>query len=172
MRLLIAPHDLMDQQIANADTRVASLLDGEVSQRQLSIPGVGPSSAATLMAEIGDIWRFTDVDQLLAYAGAHPKRAELGHEGRKPRNELDHGQDRHAHLRAAAYRMAVVGVQRNSIIRAQLARKRAAGRSAMNSLGHCMSKALAIVGGVWRCGKDFDPGGCKRRISLTGSYGI
>jgi hypothetical protein len=58
---------------------------------------------------------------------------------------------------AAAYRMAVVGVQLNSIMRAKLARKRAAGKSAMNSLGHCMSKALAIVWSVWRGGKDFDP---------------
>jgi hypothetical protein len=46
-----------------------------------------------------------------------------------------------AYLRAAAYRMAVVGVQHNPIIRAHYARKRAAGTSAMNSLGHCMSKA-------------------------------
>jgi hypothetical protein len=81
MRLLIAQHDLLDQQIASADTRVASLLDGEVSQRLLSIPGVGPSTAATLMAEIGDIWRFTDVDQLLAYAGVHPKEQSSGTKG-------------------------------------------------------------------------------------------
>ncbi|HEU0251076.1 MAG TPA: IS110 family transposase [Solirubrobacteraceae bacterium] len=81
MRLLIAQHDLLDQQIASADARVASLLDGEVSQRLLSIPGVGPSTAATLMAEIGDIWRFNDVDQLLAYAGVHPKEQSSGKKG-------------------------------------------------------------------------------------------
>jgi hypothetical protein len=27
----------------------------------------------------------------------------------------------------------------------------------MNSLGHCMAKALALVWGVWRGGRDFDP---------------
>jgi len=27
----------------------------------------------------------------------------------------------------------------------------------MNALGHAMSKALAIVWGVWRSGRDFDP---------------
>ena len=94
MRLLIAQHDLLDQQIASADTRVASLLDGEVSQRLLSIPGVGPSTAATLMAEIGDIWRFSDVDQLLAYGGGASQGAELRAEGREPGDELDDGQDR------------------------------------------------------------------------------
>jgi transposase len=136
---------------------VASLLDGEVAQRLLSIPGVGPSTAATLMAEIGDIWRFTDVDQLLAYAGVHPKEQSSGKKGANPETSWTMAKTGNAYLRAAAYRMAVVGVQHNPILRAHYARKRAAGKSAMNSLGHCMSKALAIVWGVWRGGKDFDP---------------
>ena len=48
-----------------------------------------------------------------------------------------------SHLRAAAYRMAVVGVQHNPVIAAHYARKRAAGKSKMNALGHCMRKALS-----------------------------
>jgi hypothetical protein len=53
--------------------------------------------------------------------------------------------------------MAVVGTQHNPAIRAHYLRKRAQGKSAMNAMGHCMSKALAIVWGVWRSGLDFDP---------------
>jgi transposase len=157
MHLLVEQHDLLERQIATADARVASLLDGEVAQRLLSIPGVGPSTAATLMAEIGDIWRFTDVDQLLAYAGVHPKEQSSGQKGANPETSWTMAKTGNAYLRAAAYRMAVVGVQHNPIIRAHYARKRAAGKSAMNALGHCMSKALAIVWGVWRGGRDFDP---------------
>ena len=77
-----------------------------------------------------------------------------------------------AYLRAAAYRMAVVGVQHNPIIRARDARKRAASKSAMNSLAHCMSEALAIVWDVWRGGTDFDPAHGSARISWTTTYGI
>ena len=40
-----------------------------------------------------------------------------------------------AHLRAAAYRMAIVGVQHNPVIRAHYERKRAVGKSKMNALG-------------------------------------
>ena len=54
--------------------------------------------------------------------------------------------------------MALVGTQHNPVIAAHYARKRAAGKSKMNALGHCMRKALAIVWGVWRNGTDFDPG--------------
>ena len=62
-----------------------------------------------------------------------------------------------ATIRSAAYRMAVVGTQHNPVIRAHYLRKRAQGKTAMNALGHCMSKSLAIVWGVWRSGRDFDP---------------
>ncbi len=53
--------------------------------------------------------------------------------------------------------MAVVGVQRNPITRAYYERKRAAGKSKMNALGRCMSKALSLVWGVWRNGAGWDP---------------
>ena len=60
-------------------------------------------------------------------------------------------------VQAAAYRVAVVGLQHNPVIAAHYARKRAAGKSPMNALGHCMRKALGLVWGVWRNGVDFDP---------------
>ena len=67
MGLLLDQYDLLEAQIVAADARVASLLDTEVSRRLQTIPGVGPSSCAALIAEIGDIGRFDDVDQLLAW---------------------------------------------------------------------------------------------------------
>jgi len=74
-----------------------------------------------------------------------------------------------AYLRAAAYRMAIVGIRHNPLIAAHYARKRAAGKSKMNAVGHCMSKALSLVWGVWRGGRDFDP---NRAEGLTRPYGI
>jgi transposase len=156
MRLLIGQYDLLEQQIEEADRRVAALLDGEVAQRLLTIPGVGPSIVGTLMAEIGDIWRFTDVDQLLAYAGVHPHEQSSGKKGANPETSWVMAKTGNAFLREAAYRMAIVGIQHNPIIRAHYARKRAAGKSRMNAVGHCMSKALSLVWGAWRGGKAFD----------------
>jgi len=155
--LLLDQYDLLEGQIEAADRRVASLLDGETARRLLTIPGVGPSTAATLMAEVGDITRFADVDQLLAYAGVHPAERSSGRKGSSPETAWRRSKAGNSHLRVAAYRMAVVGVQHNPIIAAHYARKRAAGKSKMNALGHCMRKALSIVWGVWRNGHDFDP---------------
>jgi len=155
--LLLDQYDLLEAQIEGADRRVAGLLDGEIARRLLTIPGVGPSIAATLLAEIGDIERFDDFDQLLAYAGVHPAERSSGRKGANPETAWHMSKAGNAHLRAAAYRMAVVGVQHNPVIAAHYARKRAAGKSKMNALGHCMRKALSIVWGVWRNGQDFNP---------------
>ena len=155
--LLLDQYDLLERQIEAADRRVASLLDGETARRLQTIPGVGPSIAATLIAEIGDIGRFTDFDQLLAFAGVHPAERSSGRKGSNPETAWRMSKAGNSHLRAAAYRMAVVGVQHNPVIAAHYARKRAAGKSKMNALGHCMRKALSLIWGVWRNDHDFDP---------------
>jgi transposase len=154
--LLLDQYDLLEGQIADADARVAGLLDGELARRLQTIPGVGPSIAAALLAEIGDIGRFSDFDQLLAFAGVHPAERSSGRKGANPETAWHMSKAGNSHLRAAAYRMAVVGVTHNPVIAAHYARKRAAGKSKMNALGHCMRKALSLVWGVWRNGQDFD----------------
>ena len=154
---LLDQYDLLEGQIAAADRRVAGLLDGELARRLQTIPGVGPAITATLLAEIGDIERFSDFDQLLAFAGVHPAERSSGRKGSNPETAWHMSKAGNSHLRAAAYRMAVVGVQHNPVIAAHYARKRAAGKSKMNALGHCMRKALSLVWGVWRNGADFDP---------------
>ena len=157
VELLLDQFDLLERQIEAADRHVASLLDGELARRLQTIPGVGPSTTAILIAEIGDIGRFSDFDQLLAFAGVHPAERSSGRKGSNPETAWHMSKAGNSHLRAAAYRMAVVGVQHNPVIAAHYARKRAAGKSKMNALGHCMRKALSIVWGVWRNGQDFDP---------------
>jgi transposase len=154
--LLLDQYELIERQIEAADQRVAGLLDDETARRLQTIPGVGPAIAATLLAEIGDIARFSDFDQLLAFAGVHPAERSSGRKGANPETSWHMSKAGNSHLRAAAYRMAIVGVQHNPVIAAHYARKRAAGKTKMNALGHCMRKALSLVWGVWRNGQDFD----------------
>jgi transposase len=156
MGLLIAQHDLLEQHIAQAEERVAGLLDGELARRLQTIPGVGPAICATLIAEIGDIFRFADFDQLVAYAGVHPAEKSSGQKG-GPETSWQMAKTGNAYVRSALYRMSVVGLQHNPTIKAHYLRKRAQGKSKMNALGHCMKKSLAIVWGIWRGDHDFTP---------------
>ena len=157
MDLLIQQHDLLEGQIAQAEARVAGLLDSDLARRLQTIPGVGPAGAAAFISEIGDIGRFKDFDKLVAFAGVHAAEQSSGKKGSDPETRWRMAKTGSPYLRAALYQMALVGVQHNPIIRAHYERKRAAGKSKMNALGHCMKKALAIVWGVWRSGRDFDP---------------
>jgi transposase len=166
--LLLDQYDLLERQIAAADRHVAALLDGELALRLQTIPSVGPSICAVLIAEIGDIFRFEDFDQLVAFAGVHPAERSSGTKGVSPETSWHMSKVGNAHLRAALYRMAIVGVRHNPVIAAHYARKRAAGKSKMNALGHCMRKALSLVWGVWRNGRDFDPTWA-RQASTRGS---
>lgn len=157
VQLIIEQYDLLGKQVEVAESRVADLLDSELASRLQTIPGVGPAITATLIAEIGDIWRFDDFDQLAAYAGTHPKEQSSGRHGASPET---------------SWRMAKTGKRLPSlsplpngrgwhpahpIIKEHYRRKRKQGKAPMNAIGHCMSKGLAIVWGVWRSGQDFDP---------------
>ena len=155
--LLIQQYDLLAKQIELAEARVAALLDSELALRLQTIPGVGAATAATLIAEIGDIWRFEDFDQLAAYAGTHPMEQSSGRHGTKAETSWRMAKTGNSYLRSALYRMAVVGIQHNPIIREHYRRKRLQGKASMNAIGHCMAKSLAIVWGVWRSGQSFDP---------------
>ena len=110
---------------------------------------------------------FIDVDQLLAYAGVHPKEQRSGTKGADPETSWVMAKTGNAYLREAAYRMAVVGIPHNPVISAHYARKRATGKSRMNAVGHCMSKPLSLVWGVWRGGEPFDAGHGSRRENTT-----
>ena len=155
MELLIGQHDFLERQIALADARLAELADSEVVRRLRTIPGVGAATASALVAEIGDIFRFDDFDQLVAFAGVHAAERSSGKKGADPETSWHMAKTGNAYLRAALYHMALVGTVHNPVIREHYRRKRAAGKSKMNALGHCMKKALAIVWGVWRSGHDF-----------------
>lgn len=157
MQLLIAQHDVLERQIAQAEGRVAGMLDSEIARRLQTIPGCGPAITATLIAEIGHIQRFSSFDRLVAFAGVHAKEQSSGQTGADPQTSWRMAKTGSPYLRTALYRLAVVGIQHNPVLKALYARKRAAGKSKMNALGHCMKKALAIVWGVWRSGRDFDP---------------
>jgi transposase len=155
MELLIEQHEMLERQIERAEAHLASLVDSDLVRRLRTIPGVGAATAAALVAEIGDITRFEDFDQLVAFAGVHAAERSSGKKGADPETSWHMAKTGDAYLRAALYRMALVGTLHNPVIRHHYQRKRAEGKSKMNALGHCMKKALAIVWGVWRSGHDF-----------------
>ena len=91
VRSRLDQYDVLERQIADADRSAVSLLDD-------------------------DITRFTDLDQLLAYAGVHPAERSSGRKGSGPETAWHMSKAGNSHLRAAAYRMAVVGIAHDPVV--------------------------------------------------------
>jgi transposase len=73
--------DFLDGEIAAIDRKLAEwALSSTDAKRLMTIPGVGASTAVTLMAAIGDISRFPSPRELVAYLGLDPKVRQSGDE--------------------------------------------------------------------------------------------
>jgi transposase len=129
-----------------------------------TIPGVGPTVGAILVAEIGDIAWFTQFSQLRKLAGLDIVRVQSGqYAGQARISKCGRGL-----LRWALYQ-AAVGAARTVAGRARLAAlkaKRHGDRFAgFKALVELAAKLLRVVWGVWRSGAPYDPqraGGVRR----------
>lgn len=123
-------------------------------QLLLSICGIGKRTAAVLLGELGDLSRFANVRDLVAYVGLspHPHRSGSSVQGPSPLSK--HG---HAAIRQALYFPALSAVRHNPAIRALYQRLLARGKPKMVALTAAMRKLLHQIYGVLRSGQVFDP---------------
>ncbi len=76
-----------------------------------SIPGIGAKLAATIAAEIGDINRFKNVKQLVAYCGVDPSVKQSGNFTGTKNNFTKRG---FPYVRRALYIAATVAIRKSS----------------------------------------------------------
>jgi len=117
-----------------------------------SIPGVGPLTAATLQAEIGDIKRFPSVKQLTAFAGLDSSVYESGTFKSNQNHISKRGS---SYLRTALYQATVAGISkqvngpRNEVLSRYYQLKRSQGKPAKVAIVATANKLLRIVYGIW-----------------------
>jgi len=121
-----------------------------------SIPGVGPTVAAILVAEIGDIGWYTKASQLRKLAGLDIVRLQSGQWAGTPRIS----RNGRPLLRWALYQ-AALGATRTAAGRAAHAArvaKRAGDRHAgLKAMVEGAATVLRTVWGIWRSGVPYDP---------------
>jgi len=149
----------LDRQIAELTKRLKKLVkehpDIDEDVRLLcSIPGVGDTTACTMLAEIGDVSRFNSVKQLVAYAGIAPAERQSGTSLRGKVMINKRGSKR---LRKALYMPAMVATRFNPIIKKFYERLLSKGKKPISALVACMRKLLHIAYGVLKHKKEFDP---------------
>lgn len=77
LKMLLARIDLLSEQIKDYDKQIKIIMD-ELDSPVLTIPGIGYTLGATIIAEVGDISRFSSPAKLLAFAGLEPSIYQSG----------------------------------------------------------------------------------------------
>ena len=76
---LLSLYKSLVKEIASIEKEINKLIE-EVHPHYMSVPGIGPLSAAVIYSEYGDISNFTNPGQMLAFAGIEPGINESGTE--------------------------------------------------------------------------------------------
>lgn len=146
--------DLLRRRLRELEGRIGTTLqEHEVGKLLTTIDGIGPQTAARLVAEIGDFERFANAGKLAAYVGSIPG---LKHSGKaKPRGSMT--SIGNARLRKALWMPVLTAVRKNPWLMAYYERLKAAGKPPKVALVAAMRKLLHAVYSVAVNRKPFVP---------------
>ena len=155
VRYLCEDLDVLRKRLGDIDRDIAEQLSAhEVGTLLTTIDGIGPTTAARLIAELGDPADFATAAALAVYVGVIPGLKQSGKRQGKRANLSPIG---HARLRRALWMPTLVAVQKNPWVRAYYQRLRANGKPAKVALVASMRKLLIAVHVVARTHKPFVP---------------
>ena len=148
----------LQRRIARLDEQAQALVEATPAlqtayQRLRSIPGIGPTSAMRLLAELAHLPAGMKPPQWVAYAGLDPRPRQSGTSLEAPRPIAKAG---NKHLRTALYMPALVAVRHDRHIQAFYQKRLAAGQKPKQALVAVMRKLIHTIWGLWTHDQDFD----------------
>jgi transposase len=123
-----------------------------------SIPGIGETTAALLLAEIIHIKEYKSARQVAAYAGLAPRERRSGS---SVRGRVCLSKIGNARLRKALYFPAITALRSSEFFKARANPLRERGKSKMTVIGAAMRKLIHLAYGVLKTKKPFDPNWAK-----------
>lgn len=146
--------DLWRRRLKELENDIGGLLDAhEVGRLLTSIDGIGPNSAARIIAIVGDPARFRSAGAFAAYVGVVPS---LRQSGKRTGSRAATGFG-NAKLRSALWMTTLAAVRLNDWLRPFYERLRAAGKPPKLALIAAMRKLLHAVYSVAKNRKPFVP---------------
>jgi transposase len=126
----------LTSEIDEIEAAIKHIVDG-LGTTLLTIPGIGYSTAASILAEIGDFSNFETPDKILAFAGMSPSTYQSG----QLTNCYAHMEKRGSkYLRFALYNAA-----KYVCISVYLAKKRSEGKHYNVALSHAAKKLVRLI---------------------------
>ena len=142
-----------EKQIAELDEKIAELYS-HFNTPLTTIPGIGPTLAAVILSEVGDISRFSSAAKLAAFAGIDPTVKQSGEFTATHNHMSKRGSP---YLRRAIWQASTVAVNCDPTLKAFMEKKRAEGKPYMNAVGHVTRKLTNIIYAVLRDNKPYYP---------------
>jgi transposase len=141
----------LDKQIQTLDEQIRKLIDADDDFKRLdallqSVPGVGPTLAATLAAEMRELGD-TDRCQVAALAGLAPFNQDSGKMAGK--RAIRGGRTA---VRCVLYMATLSSIKCNPVIRAFSQRLQIAGKASKVRIVACMRKLLTLLNAMVRSG--------------------
>jgi len=147
--------EVLRERIHDIDRDIESKLDAhEVGKLLTTIPGIGPTTAARLIAVLGNPADFQDAAALAAYAGVVPGLRQSGKKAPSSARLTPIG---NSSLRSKLYMPTLTAVRLNPWLKAFYERLRARGKPAKVALLAAMRKLLAAVYSVAKHRQPFVP---------------
>jgi transposase len=149
----------LTQQIEKTEALIRSSIDRHPRlqrQRELldSIPGIGETTAAALLAEVPDIKQYKSARQVAAFAGLVPRERQSGS---SVRGRVKLSKIGNSRLRKALYFPAITALRCSPFFQQWAEGLRRRGKSKMAVIGAAMRKLVHLAYGVLKTGKPFDP---------------
>lgn len=118
-----------------------------------SVYGIGFINATTILAELGDLRRFTRARQLTAFAGVSVREFQSGSSVRGRSRMSKHGS---SHARRALYLAAITAIRTTSDLSGCYKRLVDAGKHKMAALGALMRKILVVMRAILISGRPYE----------------
>lgn len=153
LRLTLQHLDFLQKQIHDLDKTIRVAVE-QIQSPLLSIPGIGTTLAAIILAEIGDIHRFSSPDKLQAFAGLDPSTYQSGKFKADKTPMVKHGS---TYLRWALMQAARLVAMNCETFGRYLATKQAQGKHYFVALGHTAKKLIRVIFHILNANEDFVP---------------
>jgi len=145
--------NFVERQLSVIEDEIARLLacfDCQLS----TITGIGPTLAAVILSEIGDVRKFGSSAKLAAFAGIDPAVKQSGEFNGTRCKMSKRGSP---YLRRAIWLASTVAAFRDPAVNALYLKKRSEGKSHMTTMGHVCRKMVSIVFAVLRDNAPYIP---------------
>lgn len=151
LKFIIARIEFLKTQESELETNIKTIMQ-KINSPITTIPGIGFILGAVILAEIGDISKFSSPSKLLAFAGCEPSTYQSGKFTAANTPMVKHGSK---YLRNALYLATSMAYLHSPSFRAYIDLKRSQGKHYYIAVSHGMKKMSRVIFSILTADKPF-----------------